>query len=291
MFHDSKIASNYQMSYTKMQYILEFCIQPYILENICSDFRDTAFTFKFDETTNCQVKKQYDGHLQYYSKKFERVVNQYCGSPFIGHCNAEQLKDHFFDFGKKSNWNLNYVGKDGPNVNLKFEKDLVAELKQVHGKEILDIGTCSLHPVHTAYCKGLKSVGFDYDKFAQELHFFFKQSAARREDLEMPSLKTELEVRVMLRHVPSRWVSLKRCLVRIDGQWDHLREYILNFLPTQRNFKSDVELKESLINNFAICVADMMESFLISMQSSEPKIHMLYTGDLFYKLMSCFVKK
>lgn len=90
MFHDSKIASNYHMSYTKMQYILEFAIQPYSLENICSDFRDTAFTFKFDETTNCQVNKQYDGHIQYYSKKFERVVNQYCGSLFIGHCNAEQ---------------------------------------------------------------------------------------------------------------------------------------------------------------------------------------------------------
>lgn len=78
-------------------------------------------------------------------------------------------------------------------MNLKFEKDLVAELKQVYGKEILDIGTGSLHPVHTAYCKGLKSIGFDYDKFATELHFF-KHSAARREDIEMTNLKTALEV-------------------------------------------------------------------------------------------------
>lgn len=50
MFHDSKIASNYQMSYTKMQYVLEFGIMPFIKENILSDFRETAFTIKFDET-------------------------------------------------------------------------------------------------------------------------------------------------------------------------------------------------------------------------------------------------
>lgn len=36
-----------------------------------------------------------------------------------------------------------------------------------------------------------------------------------------------------------------------------------------------------------------MESFLIPMESLEPKIHVLYTiiGTLFYKLMTCFVKK
>lgn len=83
-------------------------------------------------------------------------------------------------------------------MNIKFETDLVIQLKLVYGKHILNIGTCSLHPVHTAYCNELKSLGFDFDKIAHDLHFFFKHSAARREDFEVANLESELEVHVML---------------------------------------------------------------------------------------------
>lgn len=143
MFHDSKIALNYRMSYTKCQYVIEFALKPYVLELICEDFRDVPFTFKFDETTTIQVKKQYDGYVQYYSKLFRRITSHYCGSLFVGHCKAEQLRNHFFDFGTTSlKWKINYLshlGMDGPKVNLKFENDLVVELKSVHNKSILNV--------------------------------------------------------------------------------------------------------------------------------------------------------
>lgn len=172
MFPDSKIASNYQMSPTKASYVLRFAIKPYILENLISDLEDTPFTFK---STTSQTKKQYDGHIQYYSKKFKRIVNHYCGSLFVGHCDAEQLRKHFFEFGTNLKWNILYLlhlGMDGPYVNLKFENDLILELENVYGKKILNIGTCNLHPVHTAFEKGVKCLQLDLDKFAQDLHFF-----------------------------------------------------------------------------------------------------------------------
>lgn len=119
MFPDSKIASNYRMSYTKFQYVVEFALKPYILENLCDDFKDTAFTFKFDETTTVQIKKQYDGYVQFYSNKFKRVVNHFCGSLFVGHCTSQQLRNHFFEIGTKLKWKVNYLlhlGMDGPNT-------------------------------------------------------------------------------------------------------------------------------------------------------------------------------
>lgn len=176
MFHDSKIAVNFRMSYTKCQYVTEFALKPYILEMLCEDFRETPFTFKFDETTTAQIKKQYDGYVQYHSKKFQRIISHYCGSLFLGHCKAEQLRNHFFEFGTSLKWKVNYLlhlGMDGPNVNLKFENDLEAELKSVHNKTIINVSTCSLHPVHNALADGLKkSIKFGYDKFATDLHFF-----------------------------------------------------------------------------------------------------------------------
>lgn len=313
MFHDSKIASNYRMSYTKCQYVIEFALKPFILEMLRDDFDNTPFTFKFDETTTVQIKKQYDGYVQYYSKKLQRITSHYCGSLFVGHCKAEQLRNHFFEFGHYLKWKINYLlhlGMDGPKVNLKFENDLVAELKSVHNKTILNVLTCNLHPVHNAFAEGLKkSITFPYDKFAIDLHFSFKHSAARRGDFVLCNLASELDISFMRRHVSSRWVSLKNAYVRINEQWDHLCTYFLTYLPKQKNFASDIEgteryknitsilkAKDSLIYiNFVIYIAGILESYLIPMESNEsndPKIHVMYTnmGTLMYKLMCCFVK-
>lgn len=196
---------------------------------------------------------------------------------------------------------------DGPWVNKKFEKDLEHEMKSSHDKTVLDVGTCSLHPVHNAFGEGLKSISFPYDQFAHDIYFFFKLSAARREDFILANLCSDLEIRYAHRHVCTRWVSLKRSYVRINEQWNHLCEYFLEFLPKQKNFVKDVRdtaRYKSIVNiltredsliyiNFVIYVAGIMESYLIPMESKSPKIHVMYTnmGELLYKLMSCFVKK
>lgn len=185
MFPDSKIAAAYSMSETKIRYIIQFGIGPYVLEKLIFDLKDTPFTFKFDETTNSQVKKQYDGYVQYYSKQHQQIINHYAGSLFLGHCTAEQLKDHFMAFMHKLKCDIQFllhIGMDGPNVNLAFQRILEKELQDLHGKQILKIGTCSLHPVHTAFTKGLKELNFDFNRLACDLHFFFKYSSARRED-------------------------------------------------------------------------------------------------------------
>ena len=43
---------------------------------------------------------------------------------------------------------------DGPIVNLSFEKKLLTKLEEDMGATFLKLGTCSLHPVHTAFRKG-----------------------------------------------------------------------------------------------------------------------------------------
>ena len=57
MFPDSQIASKYQMGETKMKYLLQFGIAPYMKSSIMKDIASAPFSFKFDETTTSQVKK------------------------------------------------------------------------------------------------------------------------------------------------------------------------------------------------------------------------------------------
>ena len=158
MFPDSKIAEAYQQGETKIKYVIQFGIAPYIKNELLNNFKNQPFTFKFDETTTSQVKKQYDGYVQFWSNTTNQIVNRYCGSVFVGHCRSEQLLEHFDEFAEELNWDpafLLHIGMDGPNVNLKFRNDLMNHFQETSGESFLDIDICTLHKVHTSFKKGV----------------------------------------------------------------------------------------------------------------------------------------
>lgn len=81
---------------------------------------------------------------QYESQRFGDIVNWYCGSLFLGHCKSIDRKDHFFEFGRTLQWDINFllqIEMDGPNVNLLFQKLVIKELSEMDGKTIFEIGT------------------------------------------------------------------------------------------------------------------------------------------------------
>ena len=100
MFPDSKIAQGYKQNETKMTYVIQYGLSPYFRESLKSDFHANAYCFKFDEATTSQVRKKYDGSVQYWSKSQNGIVVAYCGSLFVDHCLAEKLVGHFFTFIK-----------------------------------------------------------------------------------------------------------------------------------------------------------------------------------------------
>ena len=119
MFSDPKIAQGYSQGHTKANYMLQYGIVLYIKEELLKRIKDVLYCFKFDETTNSQIKKQYDGYITYYSQSKKCVVTSYCGSLFLGHCTAHDLLDHFYEFMSK----LLNIGTDGPSVNKSVLKE------------------------------------------------------------------------------------------------------------------------------------------------------------------------
>ena len=106
----------------------------------------------------------------------------YADSLFVGHCPAEVLVNHFYKMTNQLEVNrrhLLYLGVDGPTVNVKFERDRNDGLKKKENTTILNLGTCSLHPVHSAFKKGLQEPDFAFESFFNDLSLFFKRSAAR----------------------------------------------------------------------------------------------------------------
>ena len=70
-------------------------------------------------------------------------------------------------------------------MNNAFLRKLNACLESQKLPPLVDLGTCSLHPVHTAFGKAVEALPFDAEQFATDIYQWFKLSSARREDYEM----------------------------------------------------------------------------------------------------------
>ena len=93
------------------------------------------------------------------------MVNVYAGSLFVGHYPARELVHHFYKMTQEHTLDgehLLHIGRDNPHVNIKFEEELCEELYKNEETIILNLGACSLHPVHPAFKKGLSELSFDF---------------------------------------------------------------------------------------------------------------------------------
>ena len=178
-------AGKYRCSSTKSAYLLWHGISEVLEAEQIQNIKDVPYAFKFDETTTSQVFKQYDVYLCYWSPMYDEVVNAYAGSLFMGHCTAVDLVTQFYKIvqplGLKG-VNLLHLGMDGPQVNTKFEKELIALLHEKEETPVVLLGICSLHPVYTTFKNRISEVDFPFETFFNDFSFFFKLSAARRED-------------------------------------------------------------------------------------------------------------
>ena len=189
MFPGHPAAEKYSYSSTKSAYLLRYGISKVLKAEQIQDIKDVPYTFKFDEITISQVLKQYGGYLCYWSPMYDEVVNTYAGSLFMGHCSAVDLVKHFYEIGEPLDLKgvyLLHLGMDGPRVNKKCERELQASLHEKEDTSIMILGTCSLHPVHTAFKNGIIEVNFPFETFFNDLSFFFKfQPHGERITLEL----------------------------------------------------------------------------------------------------------
>ena len=216
------IAKSYSKADTKSQYVIKFGIADYLTMKLIYDVNRVLFSFLFDESINNQVKKQYDGYVSYWSPRYDQVVSAYASSLFVGHCNADDLVEHYNNFVDKLELKSDYLlhlGMDGPNVNLSFENNLESTLESIN-TSFLRIGTCSLHPTHIAFRKGIKSLysntinisgekepTFNLDDFFNNLHFFFKLSSARQEDYASFENVSNVVAQYAKKHVETMVIS------------------------------------------------------------------------------------
>jgi hypothetical protein len=82
MFPDSEIAKLYSMGKTKLKYLIQFGIAPYVKATIMYEMKGSTFSFSCDKTTTLQKKKQLDGYVSHVDKNRDNANGVYIGSNF-----------------------------------------------------------------------------------------------------------------------------------------------------------------------------------------------------------------
>eukprot|EP00111_Clytia_hemisphaerica_P012166 TCONS_00035734-protein len=291
-FPDSDIAKAYEMSSTKVAYLIKFGIAKYFQDELLKEVHDQPFTFHFDESTTSQTKKQYDGYVRFYSFTSGEVVVAYCGTLFVGRCKANDLLDHLHIFFKKNNLNVNMLlnlGLDGPNVNLAFMELLKKSIT------FIDIGTCALHVCNNAFGRLVKELNciVELDQMAIDFHFFFKYSAGRREDYSKVTELTGVLTQHLEKHCASRWISLDRVLIKLIEQFLNLKNYFMKKVPELPGFKGKSGIAATsrykrikqyltdervlIVMHFVASVAQDFQAFIKPLQTKSPMIHILHS--------------
>ena len=178
---------------------------------------------------------------------------------------------------------------DGPNVNKTVWRIVNDALLRLPGSShgLVDIGTCNLHICHNAFGKSLGVFANEISEFVIDLHWWFKQSATRREDFEAVQQELGLAQHNFLEHVESRWLSLLPAVVRALEQFQALEKYFLLGLPRKQrsmtNNASYIRIKSQLMNkdtaakmHFLLSAGGIFEPFLKFFQSEEPLVHLLH---------------
>lgn len=128
--------------------------------------------------------------------------------------------------------NLLQYSMDGPAVNIAFLRPLNAHLESEQSPPLIDLGTCTLHPVHTAFRKGVEGLPFDVEHFVTDVYQWFKLSSARREDYRQVQAEDleECVGKFFLKPVSSRWLYLEPVCRRVIEQFDPLKKYFITNL-------------------------------------------------------------
>ena len=104
----------------------------------------------------------------YFSIRSDSIVHSYCGSLFVGHCTDIDLVEHYEGFVKQLDIGSKFLlhfSMDGLNVNFSSGEKFTQKLSEVYAS-FHKLGLCLLHPVHSAFQKGLRS--FFRDRFHQQ---------------------------------------------------------------------------------------------------------------------------
>ncbi|KAM7298551.1 uncharacterized protein ISCGN_019145 [Ixodes scapularis] len=280
MFLDSDVAKSFSCGEKKCVYVACHGLRPFFLSHLQQEVQKSDYyVVLFGESGNDFLQeKQMDVHVRYWDSS-HKVATRYYTSAFMGHSTAEDIQEVLLraldplPLGK-----IIQISMDGPNVNLKFFRNMQVHLQEHHQVQCVDLGTCGLHTIHNAFRAGVVASKWGIDILLTSLSALFRDSPARREDFFTVTNQDTFP----LHFVAHRWVENTLVIERALLLWNDVKKYVESARSKQESlpkcasfdnvysFCRDPLLPAKL--NFALRVAFILQLFLKDYQSDKPMI-------------------
>ena len=228
MFPDSEIAKKFSCGRTKTTGIVKVGLSPHFTKRVLESM-STPFSLLMDES-NDKTDKSCIILVRVLDPVVGEVRTRFLDMPVVNIGTADNLfralksslEKHGLSFEKA----VAFMS-DTTNV-MKGARSGVQKLIKNEIPALYDVG-CICHLADLTVKAGLKALPVNIDQLFIDIFYYFHYSSKRKQqfvDLWCSLFTTEPEV--ILKHCPTRWLSLLKCVDRYLRQYDGLKSYFLS---------------------------------------------------------------
>ncbi len=228
MFPDSEIAKKFACGRTKCTAILKEALAPYYHAKAIHNM-SSPFSILIDESNN-KVDKSCIILVRFVDEQLGNVKTRFLDMPVVNIGTARNI----FNAVKESlqKFNLDFSNamafmSDTANV-MKGARSGVQKLIKDENPILYDVG-CICHLADLCIKAGMKTLLIDIDQLFIDIYYYFSHSSKRQQQFtDVWHSFYESEPKVILKHCPTRWLSLLRCIGRYLEQLEGLISYFLS---------------------------------------------------------------
>ena len=181
------------------------------------------------------------------------------------------------------------LGMDWLNVNKSIWEKLNDKKKQQSLPQLVKCPpSCLIHVCHSSFHRGLSQYGNNVEELCLALHYFFKHSSCKRQDLfEIEGLFC-LEELLVMHHAQNCWLSLVPALQHIVQMQDAIKKLLEDLPKFDKRItandkylfiKRSLESEEMSIEmEFHVSIKSLFDDFMTRFQKEEPMGHMLHNN-------------
>lgn len=236
MFPDSKIAKNYACARTKTTAIInEFSLKEESL--ITESLNIHPFSVATDGSNDVD-SKLYPVVVTCYDPRVKMIKSSLVSVPsLIGDAtgvNIGNLVVKALESKSVPIQNCVAFGSDNAPVMIGSKAGAATVLKKLN--ESIEITGCSCHLLNLAAEKGADSLPFQVGELLVDIYYYLQKSSKRKDRLKVLQQLHETEIKKILKHVSTRWLSVGKCLKRVLEQWKPL----LSFFKEEAMIKNKI---------------------------------------------------
>lgn len=292
IYNDSTIANKISCGRTKSAAITRNVLGPYAQEKVAKALQKCWYFSISNDASNIGNVKTFPYAVQYFdaANGIQKQILDFYADP------DEASKDIFANLIRITNENnlkveqITSYSADNANVNYGAHNSVFQKLKNENSRILK--ANCNCHILNNCIKNALNALSVDVENIVIKIYNEFSSSAGTTKKLKECFEFANIEYKKLLRHVPTRWLSLLPAIDRLLYSWPAVKRYFLqkgetNCRKVLWEFVSSGISSLELDNEDDECkIEGLSEAYLYFIQNV---IHEFHTATLTLESDSCTI--